>query len=178
MARFSERNYLFTGMSRTRSFREFRLLEILFEQGLPVPEPVAAWSGKSRGLYYHSGILITRIADAVPIPEVDDINSLPLWLRVGETIRRFHDQGLDHVDLNCDNILVTSGGIHLIDFDRCRLHERGIKARWKQRNLDRLRRSVDKRLHSVTEKQRNALWQALLAGYDKHPSYAVPLNNV
>ena len=41
-AKLSRQSYFFTGISRSRPFREFRLLSELFELGLPVPRPVAA----------------------------------------------------------------------------------------------------------------------------------------
>ncbi len=164
-ARVSDRRYLFTGFDKTRSFSEFRLLQNLHECGLPVPKPVAAIA-RRRGLSYEAAILIERIKGAQPLPEHPDVRDEKLWQQVGETIGSFHQEGLDHVDLNCDNILVATGRIYLIDFDRCRLHRESEKAAgWKDRNLRRLRRSVQKRLRVLTEQQRTNLWQALLEGY-------------
>ncbi|SFR85251.1 3-deoxy-D-manno-octulosonic acid kinase [Marinobacter daqiaonensis] len=165
MARMSDRSYVYTGMERTRSLREFRLLSTLYERGLPVPEPVAAWSGHYHGLWYHSAILLARIANAITLPEVPDLTDRSLWSNVGKTIRRFHDQGLDHVDLNCDNLLIADGKVYLIDFDRCRLRSTSGGQNWKSRNLNRLKRSVDKRCSRLPEQQRESLWQDLLKSY-------------
>lgn len=165
MARISERNYLYSGWDNTRSFREFRLLEVLKARGLPVPTPVAAWAGRRGRLWYHAAILIERIPGSVPLPEASEVQNEVLWAQVGKTVRQFHDNGLEHVDLNCDNILIASGKIYLIDFDRCRLRRSAIFVSWKKNNLNRLRRSVDKRLQATAESQRDHLWQALLKGY-------------
>ncbi len=81
-------------------------------------------------------------------------------------VRRFHNAGLDHVDLNCDNILVAQGQVYLIDFDRCRLRAEGpSEATWKRANLNRLRRSVEKRCQSIPEKRREQLWKHLVSAY-------------
>jgi 3-deoxy-D-manno-octulosonic acid kinase len=70
--------------------------------------------------------------------------------------------------LNCDNILVAGDHIYLIDFDRCKLmpesdnHE---DSAWKQRNLERLHRSVSKRCACLPPAQRESLWQSLLQAY-------------
>lgn len=166
VARFSERAYLFTGLERTRSFSEFKLLSRLWEKGLPVPKPVAAMVSRNSPWSYTAAILIGRIAGAQPLPEHPAINEESLWRRVGQTIARFHREGLDHVDLNCDNILVTSEHIHLIDFDRCRLREgAAMSGGWARRNLKRLRRSVEKRCLDMPEDRREVLWAQLLAGY-------------
>ena len=169
ISRFSERSYVYTGWKRTRAFREFQLLKELYDQGLPVPEPVAAYAQRSGGLLYHAAILIRKIEGAVPLPEAPGVSNEALWRQVGEMIRRFHDAGLDHVDLNCDNILVAQGQLYLIDLDRCRHHDRRAGAGWRESNLQRLRRSVVKRVSQVTETQRERLWKSLLSGYHKCP---------
>lgn len=171
VARVSERSYVFTGWRNTRSYREFQLLKELYGRGLPVPEPVAACA-KRYGVWYQAAILIRRIPGAVPFPEAENLNDEALWAEVGRMIRRFHDAGLDHVDLNCDNILVAGDSLSLIDLDRCRLRTAGSGGRWQQDNLQRLWRSVVKRMSEVTELQRASLWKSLVAGYHKHPPAA------
>lgn len=165
-ARFSRRRYLFTGYSRTRSVAEFNLLSALLAKGLPVPRPVGALVSRHGALTYEAAILIERILDGVPMPEHSSLESEALWRRVGMTIGLFHREGLNHVDMNCDNILVAGEKIYLIDFDRCRLHTDPQEgAGWKEENLRRLHRSVNKRIQSLSNQRRDALWQVLMAGY-------------
>lgn len=165
-ARFSRRSYVFTGFDSTRSLAEFRLLLSLAKQGLPVPRVIAACACKQRWLWYRAAILVETIEGARPLPEVAHLDDENLWRKVGGMIRRFHDAGLDHVDLNCDNILVASGQPHLIDFDRCRIRTGSSpSARWKQRNLDRLYRSVQKRCQVLPSENRELLWEQLVASY-------------
>ena len=44
--------------------------------------------------------------------------SLTQWIAIGRCIRRFHDAGVCHADLNAHNILLTPEQVYLIDFDR------------------------------------------------------------
>lgn len=172
VARFAKQTYLFTGFHRTRSLAEFQLLRKLRALSLPVPEPVAAIAWKRKVLWYQAAILIRRIPGAVTFAESERLEDSSLWAEVGAVIRRFHDVGLDHVDLNCDNILISEDEIHLIDFDRCLLKsgtDNKPGSEWKQRNLDRLHRSVEKRCSGVSEDVRAMGWAALLNAYRNLP---------
>ncbi|BBI47607.1 3-deoxy-D-manno-octulosonic acid kinase [Vreelandella olivaria] len=140
-AKLSEKRYLWSGAERTRAFRELRLTATLFEQGLPVPRPVASCV-THYGLTYEAALITVRIAGAKALAEllVDDLADEALLYRVGAMIYRFHQAGLDHVDLNARNILIDpSGEPWLIDLDRCRLRRPG---KWQQTNLKRLERSL------------------------------------
>ena len=65
------------------------------------------------------------------------------WEETGRLIARFHRAGLDHADLNANNILFdVAGQGWLIDFDRGRL--RIPETPWRERNLERLKRSQTK----------------------------------
>jgi len=162
-ARISAKNYLFSGWCKTRSYREFSVLEALFRKGLPVPEPIAARAVR-RGIFYQADILLKRIVGAVPWPEASNAVDKDLWFDIGTTIRRFHDAGLNHVDLNCDNVLVGNGHVYLIDFDKCdiRRTEPGGLVKWKLKNLARLHRSLAKRMGAVDIE---SLWGSLMDGY-------------
>lgn len=166
VARLSRSSYFFTGFRRCRSVAEFRLLRQLAERELPVPVPVAALARRQGWLGYRAAILLLRIPAAEPLPAVQTLDDEPLWRAVGQMLRRFHDNGLDHVDLNCDNILVAEGKPWLIDFDRCRLRtSQAADAPWKKRNLSRLQRSIAKRCQQLSTARRTQLWQLLCEGY-------------
>ncbi|MBW5800359.1 3-deoxy-D-manno-octulosonic acid kinase [Halomonas elongata] len=141
IARISTERYLWCGAERSRAFREMRLTAHLHALGLPVPRPVAA--GVTRhGLTYEAGLITVRLPDARALAECLSEADEALLHRVGHTIRRFHDAGLDHVDLNARNLLVDpEGAIWLIDLDRCRLRTPGG---WQDANLERLARSLAK----------------------------------
>ncbi|MCW4152043.1 3-deoxy-D-manno-octulosonic acid kinase [Halomonas sp. 18H] len=143
VARLSPDRYLWSGAERSRAFREMRLTAQLHEQGLPVPRPVAARVTR-HGLTYEAALITVRLPGARALADCLDEADYALLQRVGRTIRRFHDAGLDHVDLNARNLLVDpEANIWLIDLDRCRLRRPG---RWQRANLTRLERSLHKQL--------------------------------
>jgi len=143
IARLSKARYLWTGVERTRAFREIRLTARLFTLGLPVPRPMAVCVTR-HGPTYEAALITRRIAGAGALAErLQNATASPLLFeRVGRMIRRFHDAGLDHVDLNARNILIDADDTPwLIDLDRCRLRAPG---QWQKANMARLERSLAK----------------------------------
>ncbi|WP_456268907.1 3-deoxy-D-manno-octulosonic acid kinase [Kushneria sp. AK178] len=146
VARLSAEHYVWTGAERNRAFRECRLLATLLDRGLPVPPPIGACVWRT-GMVYQAA-LITRyiegaraLASLVQAPDAATRHD-GLLTACGRMIRRFHDAGLDHVDLNARNILIDGHNTPwLIDLDRCRLRSSG---RWQTGNLARLERSLEK----------------------------------
>ncbi len=158
VAKVNASRYLWLGLERTRAFREFRLTALLKGKGLPVAQPVAAMV-HHLGATYEAALITRRLEGAQALadllPKADDA----LLVRVGKTIQRFHHAGLDHVDLNARNLLITPDEqVWMIDLDRCRLRSPG---RWQQANLHRLVRSLRKFSPQDTARH----WQALLQGY-------------
>lgn len=140
-ARLSRDRYLWQGNNRTRSFSEFRLMRALLEKDLPVPYPIAA-QYVHEGMFYRAAILMERLHDVQSLAALAQARgSEAPWDAAGRLIARFHRAGLDHADLNANNILFDAAGKGwLIDFDRGRL--RIPATRWREANLSRLRRSL------------------------------------
>lgn len=167
-----EKHYLFTGRQRVRSVAEFLLLHELAERGLPVPRPIACGYRLRGRLAYQAAILMERIPGARPLSDFARVEDRQVWQKAGACIRRFHDAGVYHADLNCMNILVADQ-VYLIDFDRGALEPKGAgRAPWKQKNLDRLLRSVNKCLADIDDADREVLWQELLTGYGQSESHS------
>ncbi len=167
-ARFSLDRYLWLGEARVRSFVEWRLLRQLAASGLPVPQAVGA--AYERGLLtYRCDLLTRRIPAAAPLSDALVAAALPAarWEAVGRLVARFHRAGVDHADLNAHNILMDpDGAMHLIDFDRCRIRAEGAGA-WRRRNLERLRRSLDKVTAGLPDGRFGAAeWRQLMRGYE------------
>ena len=165
--RFVRESYLFTGWDRTRPAAEFGMLVDLHRAGLPVPEPIAAIACR-RGPFYTGSLLTVRITDALPLADriVAKERAPRFWTSVGACIRRFHDHGLVHADLNARNILVGPGErLHLIDFDRARIAQ-GRTAAF-SRNLARLRRSFEKLWPQAVHERLDPCWRRLIEGYDR-----------
>jgi 3-deoxy-D-manno-octulosonic acid kinase len=170
-ARLSRDRYLWQGLERTRAWREWRLLAELYSRGLPVPRPVAARVVRE-GLTYRADI-VTVLIEARPLAEWLQEKRLPAQQleRIGACIRRFHDAGVYHADLNARNILLDEAGrVSLIDFDRGALRN-PEKGAWRDGNLERLKRSLEK---FRRQERRFAFddedWKSLLRGYRAVPS--------
>ncbi|WP_339753113.1 3-deoxy-D-manno-octulosonic acid kinase [uncultured Marinobacter sp.] len=164
MARVAQHTYAYMGESEVRSFAEFRLLNMLMTLGLPVPRPVAAWYRKLSQVQYRAAIMIEQLEDTVPLAELILRLDSQAWESLGTTIRRFHDAGVMHADLNCFNVLVRSGEYFLIDFDKGRLMKDGTPARWKKASLERFSRSLVKVAGAQVREQ---VWVSFLNGYNR-----------
>ncbi|MFW5815419.1 MAG: 3-deoxy-D-manno-octulosonic acid kinase [Wenzhouxiangella sp.] len=121
VARVAADRYFWLGDDRSRSFREFRLLQQLSARGLPVPVPVGA-SLERRGPFYRAGLLTRFIPDARELAGLAAEMSLCQWRELARTLDDFFSVGLQHPDLNARNLLLDAQGRwHLLDLDRARL---------------------------------------------------------
>ena len=164
MARLSNDLYVWQGIERSRAFREWRLLSALFDSGLPVPRPIAARVFRY-GLTYSADILTmyienTRSVDAM-LHAGEELGDL--WQVIGRTVRCFHDQGVDHSDLNVRNILLDSQErVFLVDFDKGRQRSTGP---WKKGNLQRLQRKQKKTALETGVPYDEDVWRRIEDGY-------------
>jgi len=167
IARFTDDKYLWADLEQTRAWREWQLLKLMIEKQLPVPSPVAAHV-HHKGLYYTADIITQQIPAAQSLPMLLSSGDMTdaLWRQLGKTIRRFHQQGIYHADLNAHNILIDdSEQFYLIDFDKGYL--RKPSSAWQQSNLDRLQRSLQKLKDQNSNGFHFSLhhWGALLQAY-------------
>lgn len=169
VSRLFHDHYLWQGMGRTRSVREWRLLKELFEEGLPVPRPIAA-AYRRRGASYTADLITRRVPGARPLALHLKEAALPDrgWRRLGACVRRFHEAGACHADLTAHNLLLDHAGQPwVLDFDRGRIRPPGS---WQRANLQRLLRSLNK-ISIADEAIQFAPgnWRSLLEGYDQIP---------
>jgi 3-deoxy-D-manno-octulosonic acid kinase len=165
-ASLSREHYFFTSVSTSRPFREYHLLAALHALGLPVPRPVAALC-QHRGLLSRGAIITARLTDAKPLADMldDDLPDADVWTAIGTCVRRFHNEGVWHADLNARNILLDGDSqVFLIDFDRARFSP-GETVEGKG-NLNRLKRSLVKFWPADESEAMQEAWKNLMAGYD------------
>ena len=140
VAQLSSDSYIWTGAASTRSFSEFNLLSVLYNQDFPVPRPLAAVYWR-RGMTYRAALLTRRIANAQTLAALLDSD---LQQKVARVIFDMHEAGVWHADLNVFNILVDPyEKVWMIDFDRGR-REALLSLARRNSNLFRLRRSLIK----------------------------------
>lgn len=165
----SRDNFIYTGVKKTRCYKELQMLADMAAMGLPVPKPVAARIVRHRFGLCTNDILIETIHGAKDGYNYlkDNPFSEVLWQDLGATIARFHQHGVYHSDLNIHNVLVDEQQkIYLIDFDNCEFRQPQDK--WQKENLSRLLRSLlkEKEKHSTFHFE-DKDWQALMTGYQQ-----------
>ncbi len=180
------RTFIYTGLNRTRAVAEFNLLKQMKALGLPVPNPIGAYVRRV-GLSYQASVLIERIMGSQDLGRLllERELSAGQWQQVGATIKRFHQAGVYHSDLNCKNILWREAdeSVYVIDFDRCffkhlkvaeHVSQQEQPRAWQTNNLARLRRSFEKELYLAQQQTSIAQfhwtpanWLALMEGYNK-----------
>lgn len=165
-----EDRYIWTGLGNSRPWREWHLLAAAHERGLPAPKPFAARLIKS-GMFYTADLITHRIAAGVSLAQqlTAGRQEQAVWRKIGRVIRRFHDAGIEHADLNAHNILLAGDDAFLVDFDRGRMHAGVFSKRirnWRRRNLQRLLRSLNKLGgQKETFHFTSGDWHYLLEGY-------------
>ncbi|MGH8220808.1 MAG: 3-deoxy-D-manno-octulosonic acid kinase [Steroidobacteraceae bacterium] len=161
--------YLWSGEAAARPFAEWQLMYHLHRAGLPVPAPVAARYRKE-GLTYRGDIITERLPETLSLAEGLKVGALSLlnWIAIGRAIRRFHDLGVCHANLNAHNVLLgRADEVFLVDFDRGSLRKPGL---WCDANLVRLRRSLEKVTYALPDDRfTEADWHGLLDGYREVP---------
>ena len=143
-ARLTKDKFVFNGFQNCRSYQEMTLLNTMQQANLPVPKPIAAKCVRN-GMFYSADLLMREIENTKTLAEILSQTSLEedLWIKIGHTIRQFHQYGIQHVDLNANNILIDSDkNVYLIDFDRCK--QQPYFMQWAERGLKRLERSLEK----------------------------------
>ena len=158
-------SYWYSGIVGTRPWREWHILAKLHNLGLPVCVPVAARLIPGRR-FYKADLITQRIEGARSWQDWMFDSDLPgdYWVSLGKLLRRFHNVGLYHHDLNIRNIMRHEDGrLWLIDFDQAEIRKPGG---WQRANLARMKRSIHK-----LEKQGKEMhftpshWGQLMQGY-------------
>lgn len=167
IARLFHDQYFGLRLKNTRAWKEWHLLNDMQALGLPVPKPVAASVIKT-GVFYRADLITEYLENTLTLSDMLVSKKLgnDIWMNIGQTVRNFHNHSVFHSDLNAKNILISEQQqVYLIDFDQCAFRQGDD---WKQNNLDRLKRSLNK-LKSKNEAFyfTEADWAALVQGYEE-----------
>lgn len=136
-----------------RPAREALVAEQLAARGLPTPPIVAARALRVAPGLHRLELASARVAgardllDALRDPAADDRQRAGWAAAAGRTLRRLHDEGLQHRDLQVKNLLVGPGSAELltvIDLDRCLLGP-SLSEDQREASLARFGRSLAKR---------------------------------
>ncbi|HEY2386659.1 MAG TPA: lipopolysaccharide kinase InaA family protein [Candidatus Binatia bacterium] len=136
---------------RPRPLVELEVTDAARGRGIDVPEVLGVRVDRALGGY--RGAIVTReIADAETLgtaverrPQAGERDAIVA--AVAHAVRRMHDRGLHHPDLNVGNILLSRSegtlAAHVIDLDRARLGG-SVSTAARERALRRLGRSLAK----------------------------------
>lgn len=150
---------LFRSLSRdlyffgSRSFQELALTEEVIASGISTIEPIGAIHRLSPP-FYRAYLLSLEVPQAVDLIEYfkeigpqPSPEKLPVkWRTIrsaGLLLRRFHQAGFFHGDLQLKNFLVSGERLLLIDFDHS-YRRPALSYKERMRNLLRLNRSAEK----------------------------------
>ncbi len=162
--------YFWTGLEQSRPFREHKVIEHALRHDLPVAA-VVAYCIQQSGLFYRAAIISRYIDNQGTLAAYLSANELPAaaWSQLGVLVRKMHQAGIDHADLNANNILIDDAmNFHLIDFDKAVIKD--FQTDWGMRNVERLLRSLNK-IKNLRQQQGRAFnftdtdWQGFVGGY-------------
>lgn len=157
-------SFLFTSWKKTRCFQEISILSVLVKNNVNVPKPVAAKASR-KGLFYRSDIMVEKINNSIDLCHLltQQEVSTEIYKNIGLEIKKMHQAGVNHTDLNIHNILIDNNAkVWIIDFDKCSISP-GHK--WKSGNIARLYRSFKKELTNKNIHFQESNWEYLLKAY-------------
>jgi 3-deoxy-D-manno-octulosonic acid kinase len=135
----------------TRSFHELAYTEAVRSCSIPTVEPIAAIHQPACFPFYRAYLLSREVPNSKDLIEIfKDMIARPsiqtkrrLIRSAALVLRKFHEAGFFHGDLQLKNILVANKEVLLIDFDRS-YRKRTLSDEEKLANILRLNRSTEK----------------------------------
>lgn len=145
-----------------RPLAEFRVHTALADARIPVPKLLGVvwhkvgpiYRGAIATLALSGSTLLQALRGNAPPPTPETLRAC------GALIRRLHDAGVYHADLNASNLFLSTDGPQLLDFDRAAISAVPLSPRLRRANLERLQRSLRK--HGVPPEA----YALLVGGYE------------
>ena len=166
-------------LSGSRSFQELALTEEVRSCGIPTVQPVGALHRPTLSPFYRAYLFSLEIPRARNLIQYfqetgthtapESLSQKRKFIRLaGLLLRRFHEAGFFHGDLQLKNILVAENQVFLIDFDRS-YRKPSLTLKERMRNLLRLNRSVEKWKRLGLPVTRTDRWRFFLAYAGEDP---------
>lgn len=159
----------------TRALPELNITETARERGVATVEIIGAVRHSLPGRFYRAEIISKQIPDSVPLDTClrkcsSRIEKREIIGEVARAIRKLHQAGIYHFDLNVRNILINHSPnqkprVYIIDFDRAEIKSH-LSIREKLNNLSRLNRSCDKLKVPLPQKDKLRFFD-IYSGQDK-----------
>ena len=141
--------YLYSSLKKTRSFREFEILNYLSSSNFNTCKPLIGWVEYIGGIFYKANLVTKNIVgmnfyDFLKSSNIVDIKISEVYKKIGLSVAQMHNLSIFHGDLNINNIIVSSdhSHIHIIDFDKS--YYKIISDSDRAKNIQRFKRSLIK----------------------------------
>lgn len=142
----------------SRMWQEFFCLLGLRKAGIRVPKPVFAAVNRSRILFYSGCLGIVFLPEARNLIDIleDEINIsiesiLDIVYLASKEAKKSLENGVLHTDLHLGNVMLSSGEVYLIDFDKAELFDvdDDLLKKHKDFLITRWNRAIDKRVSDL-----------------------------
>lgn len=141
----------------SRPFNELVVSELARRKGVNTPEVLAIIIKTYWGFFYRADIITKEVENSINAYDYfkslnsanrgNTVSRIKIIKEMADAIKKMHDVGIYHRDLNFKNILIQQIegriNIFILDLDRGYIKE-NLSDRKRKRNLLRLNRSVDK----------------------------------
>jgi 3-deoxy-D-manno-octulosonic acid kinase len=140
---------------RRRLLDNLELPLVVGERGIPTAAPRALLIESTLGAGFRGWLATEELSgmyDAADLVRRDPQRADRRWLPAMSLVRRMHDAGIEHRDLNLGNLMIADEAERqpaIVDFDRARLHAGPLSFRLRQKALRRLERSYVKIRHPL-----------------------------
>jgi len=157
--------------SRRRLMANLTLPALARERGIATPPAVALLLIASGPSLWRGWLAVRTVPGAVDF--IDRVRERPPthdeWAEALGAVRRLHDAGFGHPDLNLGNLMVDAAGdIWVIDLDRCRVRAGGLEPDARITAIRRIERSYHKTcLLNGLDPDSRIDWLELYSGGDR-----------
>jgi 3-deoxy-D-manno-octulosonic acid kinase len=159
---------------RRRLLDNIRLPVEAARRGVATPWPLALLIDRRGPGLFRAWLAVDEV-DAIDLRSCLAAGRPPSAIELGSVlrlVRKMHDCGVEHRDLNLGNLLIRRGGepeAFVVDLDRARLHRRPLGFGPRQQALRRLERSYVKCCHPepASDEVRQSIYADYAAGDDE-----------
>ncbi len=141
--------YLYSPIKRTRSFREFEILNYLIISDFSTCKPLIGWVEYFGGILYRANLITENIPGMNFndfLTSKDSVESIlvRIYENIGSSVAKMHKLSIFHGDLNINNIIINTVKytVSIIDFDKS--YYKKLSDNERAKNIQRFKRSLIK----------------------------------
>ncbi|MCP3982583.1 MAG: hypothetical protein GY716_25105 [bacterium] len=152
-----------------RLLDNLRIPHVARDRGVRTPAAAALFLVPGPPGLWRAWLAVEELAGAADLASMLRANDPPTpddLALVMREVRRMHDAGIEHRDLNLGNLMLrrVPPEAHVIDLDRAAAHDRSLPLEPRRRALRRLERSYAKITGDIDDAPRRAFYEHYAAG--------------